>query len=222
MRRITKFFALLLGVISYTHTTTIKILYTAALIDKHFEGRKQEYLHSLGNIYMLGFEPYIVEACKKAGPTFFDEHCKHVFYAKSNNPRLKNKGVNEASTMLESLNYFDFDDEDMILKITGRYYLKSDFLIQMIKNNPEHDAFVKLDPHGQVFTGCFAMRYKDFKQMLEQLDFAYMEKYMINIEREVADYLRYRNIKTLKLHKVDVAAKIFGTGASYSIKPTSH
>jgi len=134
--------------------------------------------------------------------------CSRIFHAQTSNPRLKNKGVNEASTILEGCNYFGFDDNDMIVKITGKYPLNSDFLIQMIQKNPEYDAFVKLDPHGQVFTGCFAMRYKYFKQMLEQLDLTYMERYMISIEREVANYLRYHNIKTLKLHKVGVIPEL--------------
>ena len=60
MRLQIKLLVLALGIAPHAQATTIKVLYTAALLDHHFESRKQEYLHSLGALYQLGFEPHIV------------------------------------------------------------------------------------------------------------------------------------------------------------------
>ena len=216
MKNIGKLLILAAGIFGYRRNSNVKIMYTAALLDRHFEARKQEYIHSLEILSQLGCEAYIVEAIKKVGPTFFDEYCSNVFYAQSNNPRLRNKGINEASTMLEGCNHFDFEDEDMIIKLSGRYYFESDLLFEAIKEHPGYDAFARFDRHGQVHACCFAMRYKYFKHMLEQLNFANMEKRMINIEREIANYLKKYSIKTLQLEKLGVAGKVYGTGASFN------
>ena len=207
-----KLLALTVGIVAYSQAASIKIIYTAALLDRHFEGRKQEYIHTLRVLSQLGYEPYIVEAIKKKGPTFLDQYCTKVFYAQSNNPNLRNKGVNEASTMLEAFNYFDFDDEDMIIKLTGRYYFESTLLFQRIEKNPDYDAFVKSHYPGEFFTGCFAMRYKYFKHMLEQLDFATMEKHFISVEHEVAEYIKKAQIRFLQLNRLGVAGRNYASG----------
>jgi len=222
MKNIVTLLALAAGIFGYRQNPKVKIIYTAALLDKHFEKRKQEYLHSINVLSQLGHKPYIVEAIKKTGTTFFDEYCSNVFYAQSNNPRLRNKGVNEASTMLEGCNYFNFDDKDIIIKLSGRYYFESDLLFEAIKEHPEFDAFARFDRHGQVHACCFAMRYKYFKQMLKQLDFANMEKRMINIEREIANYLKKYSVKTLRLEKLGVAGKVYGTGTSFNNATLKH
>ncbi len=206
---------ILLLLINVTNQAAIRIIYTAALIPTHIEARKKEYIRSLKILKKFNIPIYIVEACKKNGPTFLENYCKNIFYAQSNNVFLKNKGVNEVSTLLEAINHFNFSDEDILIKLTGRYHFKSKLFINTIQDNSHYDAFVKLDPYGQVFTGCFAIKVKYLKKMLLQLDLVKLEKKMINIERAVADFLYENKISTLLVEKLDVMVRVYGTGYEY-------
>jgi len=195
----------------------IRVVYTAALIENKFHERKLEYIDSLNVILDFGYEPYIIEACTN-GPSFLENYSKNVFYSNINNSRLRNKGVNEARSLIEGFRHFTFADDDMIVKLTGRYRLENDSFLKLVEDNPDVDAFVKTDRYGQVWTGCFALRYKLFKDMLSKFDFEMMERYMINIEREVAGYIKEikkEGHKILYLDKLNVVANIFGNGDNF-------
>jgi hypothetical protein len=174
----------------------IKIVCSAALLDYQYEQRKQEYIKGLSTIQSYGYQPYVIEACViekgKKRPTFLDDYVfpERLFYSSVHNSALKNRGVNEAVTMLEGFKYFAFNDEDMIIKVTARYVLKTDFFITYVEEHPECDAFVQFAPNGYVITGCFAMRYKYFKNMLETLDLESLEKDFRCLEADVGEYVR--------------------------------
>lgn len=201
---------------TYHTGAQIRIVCTAALLDAQADVRQQEYTHSINIIKNLGYEPYIIEACKQQGPTFFDTLSSQLFYATVNNPSLKNKGVNEGKTLLQGLKAYKFDDNDIVIKLTGRYYFTSDYLLRLINSNPTRDAFFLLtDANTQVFTGCFAMRYKQLIAMLDSFDYERMEVGMINIEWEVARYIQHnrtQKLKVLYVDKLDVQGKVFGRG----------
>ncbi len=103
----------------------VKVLYTAALIENKFEYRKKEYLESLNTLFSIGYKPYIVDACTQTNKSFFEEYCDTVLYAGTNNITLYNKGVNEIKSLIAACNHYQFNDEDMIIKITGRYTFDS-------------------------------------------------------------------------------------------------
>lgn len=193
---------------------SIKVLYTAAIIDKHYQMRKEEFLYSLKTIQAFGYEPYIVESICQ-GPTFFDDYAKHIYYTKTNNSRLRNKGVNEAISMAAGIRKYDFNDNDMIVKISGRCYFASDKFLRQIEQHPEIDAFVKYDPHGQVFTGCFALRAKYLKELLKSIDYTMMEIQMINFEKIVAQYIdsiKSRGANIQAVSDIGLIAHYFGDG----------
>lgn len=193
---------------------TIRILCTAALIPHQYEMRKTEYINSLRKITQFGYPSYVVESCAQS-PTFLDDYATHVFYTKTNNPTLHNKGVNEALSMLACFRFFQFNNDDIIIKLTGRYCFRSDTFLKRIEQNQSTDIFVKRFDDGQIFTGCFAMRYKYLKQMLEQIDYSRMEKNMINFEQEAAQYIaRLKNISLLEINHFDLKVNFFGTGSS--------
>lgn len=177
----------------------IKFFCTAALINNQYEIRKQEYIACLKRISELGYQPFVVESCVQ-GPTFLDDYATDVFYSQTNNPRLRNKGVNEAVSMLASFSHFNFQDDDMIIKFTGRYHMTSDRLIQLIKTNPEFDIFViALNQYNQTFTACFAMRYRLLKEMLQNIDYTHMENHMVNFERILGDYAQKSSLNGIKV-----------------------
>lgn len=173
----------------------IHIICTSALIPYNYEMRKEEYIRCLQLVKDYGYDPYVFEACSHTAPTFLEEYANHVFYSNSNDTQLINKGVNEAVSILAGFNHYQFNDDDMIIKLTGRYHLLNREFIQTVEEHPEVDIFVKVKeeypiPFGYAYTGCFAMRYALFKKMLEELDLMQMEKDLLDIERVVANFAK--------------------------------
>ena len=193
----------------------VKIICTAALIESQFEMRKTEYAKSLSVLKSYGYhDPYIFDSILPFGSkSFLDNYSDNTFYTNINNDSLKNKGINEARSLLELFKKVNFKEHDMIVKITGRYNFNSDLFLKTIQENPTVDVFA-MKIKEQIFTGCFAMRYILFKDFLSQLDFIKMEREMINIEYELAQYLKKIGPKNniLYMNKIDIAAPIFGTG----------
>lgn len=209
---------LLLCAIGALHAE-IRIVLTAALTDAYFEFRKNQYIESFTILRNYDYETfYIVEALRKKGPTFLDEYCSNVFYATVNKPHYINNGVNEVATFLEGLYHFNFDDEDMIIKITGRHQLTSDHLLRLVENNPDYDAFVKVNADGNVFTLGFAMKCKHFKEMFGRLNFDRLGKTMRPIEYDVGDYIKLKvkqgNFKVYYVDKLYMKANIFGSSTA--------
>lgn len=191
------------------------IIFTAALIDLKKEERQQEYIKALGTLALYGYPaPYIVEAIMPEPPTFLDTYSPHMLYSNVNNSSLRNKGVNEARSLLEAIKKWTFDDEQMVIKITGRYFFKNDLFLRLVEQSA-NDAIIKADPYGQIFIGCIALRYKYLKEFLQGLDLFSMEKNMINIEQEMANYIKKiesQGASILQVQNLDLVVNSFGDG----------
>lgn len=206
---------LLLSVNMETYTK-VRLVLSAALTDYYYEFRKQQYVAMFDNLTKLGYkDPYVIEAIKKRGPTFIDRYTKNTFYSSVNNDTLRNKGINEATTMLEGLKYFNFDPEDMVLKITGRYECIGDTFLKFVERNQQADAIVKFTADGQVLTLCYAMKQKHFIHMFEALNYRKMEAETIYLEQAVGEYIRYRmkqgNFKVIVVDKLHVRSNYLGS-----------
>lgn len=218
---------ILLLVIATPHFTTarIRILLTAALTEAHYEFRKDEYIQALTMLKKLGYEEfYIVEALKKEGLTFLDDYCSNVFYAKSNDPLCKNQGVNESRTILEAIEYFNFDPEDIIIKLTARHRLLSNFLLKTVENNQDCDAIFRYcyDMYPAFFDGMipplgFAMRCKYLCEMYKEIDYVVMEQQRIPLEWVIPSYIDKKqkegDFKILVVDKLDMRANAFASAA---------
>ena len=203
----------------------IRVVLTAALTDAHSEFRKKQYIESFSILNSYGYGPkniYVVEALKKQGPTFLQDYSSHVFYATVNNPNFKNHGINEAATLLEGINYFGFDDEDMIVKFTGRHQLTTDYLLRFVEEHSEYDAIVKVNSDGNVYTLGFAMRCKYIKEMFSLMDFEAMGYVMRPIEYDVGDYIKWKvkqgNFRVFYVDKLHMKANIFGSSTAPGVK----
>ena len=146
----------------------VRIILTAALADRHYELRKEQYIESFNLLYGYGYENvYVVESLKKQGPTFLDDYSYNVFYSHANNPSLL-PGYNESVTLLDALYHFNFDPDDIIIKLTGRHHFVSDeFLRYVEKYQLEADMFVKVQNPRELHTIAFGMRCKYLIQMCE-------------------------------------------------------
>lgn len=216
------FFIIAISIVNPTQSQ-VRLVLSAALTDNHFEFRKEQYIKAFNICAQYGYQnPYIIEALKKKGPTFLDDYSNNVFYASTNNQHLRNKGINEAKTMLEGLAHFNCDPEDMIIKVTGRYHLLSDSFLRTIESNLNYDAIVKLNPLGHLLTLGFAMKYKHFKQMYESLNYYSLEHDFISIEVVCGEYIQHKSkegsLKVLYLERLDIEANLYGSSNAPNAK----
>lgn len=200
----------------------IHIVCTAALIPMKYERRKNQYIRSFNRLIEFGYHPYIVEPCEQ-GPTFLEDYSKHLFYSRSNDLSLKNKGINESVSILKAFNAWDFDEHDIIIKLTGRYFFLSDAFIRLLEDNEELMGAAKFEPFYNIdaaLTGCFALRFDLFKEMLASFDYEKMEKESICIEHEVGPYmntLAARGFNIARVEVLRVEANMFYTLGSEAI-----
>lgn len=204
----------------------IYVIHTAALIQPNYEIRKDEYITSLYRTEEYGYKPYVFEACHPQSPSFFEDYTNLVCYTRVNDYSLRNKGVNEAKSLVEGFKFFQFQDDDMIIKLTGRYWFYSPEFLQIVENHPEVDAFGRFTPEHDparkhMITGCFAMRYKLFKEMLESIDYCQMEDEMIDFERLVGAYVLDLKEKNFPIMLVNTLSIISNIGSLYPPNYTS-
>ncbi len=193
--------------IAVSLTAQTRLVLTAALTQSYSDFRKRQYISTCKQLVTFGYSKdnfYIVEALNKQGPTFLDTYCNNVFYATTNNASLRNKGINEALTLNEALYYFNFDDEDMIIKMTGRYFPLSDYFFKLVENNLDYDAFFFLTPSGDFTTLAFAIRCKYLKQMYQSIDYTIVEQRNMCIETAISNWIKHMTAnKTIRFYSVD-------------------
>jgi hypothetical protein len=141
--------------------------------------REQRYLYAISEtLKVLPHEitPIIVENNGKRETYldhFYHHHRQHVkvFYTDNNRKQFKSKGVNELLDIQEVIEKYGIEDDDIIIKLTGRYRaLSSAFFKDILENENKYDAFVKF--YGtcslkfeqyDCILGFYAMRAKYFK-----------------------------------------------------------
>ena len=158
----------------------IYLIITASIQTK-FKGtaknRKQEYIDAITETLLhlpAEIQPIIVENNGES-PTFLDEFQHNntavpVVYTYNNMRSINNKGMIELLDIKEVINHYDIKDNDMIIKLSGRYTVKSPlFFNEVLHGNA--DAFVKFfnvcthvfDPNDSVLglyaVQCHLLRY---------------------------------------------------------------
>jgi len=155
----------------------IYLIITASLINRHGNTdesvRKEQYQKSITQTLHhvpAGIQPIIVENNGKRA-TFLD-HFQHqgksvpVLYTDHNQYSYPSKGQNEAMDLHAVIRHFSIQPSDMIVKLTGRYWMtSSSFLNQILQEESRYDAFIKFynvcelqfQPNDCVL-GCYAIR----------------------------------------------------------------
>lgn len=130
----------------------IYVIITTSIVNKigvinetHRENRYTECIQQLlGLVENDPFiKPIIVENNGQR-QTFLDDLNCDVFYTDNNKKDFKHKGENELLDIKDAINNYNIQDDDIIIKLTGRYkILTMNFLesVKIHKNNI--DAFVK-------------------------------------------------------------------------------
>ena len=190
----------------------MKVLFTTATIEKNFDIRMNEYIrsyeHLLTNLRVREEDIFVIECVQHEPVTFLEDMSDNVFYTKTHDHKIRNKGVLETLGLMKFFDTHDIPDDQKVVKLTGRYFLESDsFLVELEKA----EAVAKLDIHGQVFTGCLGMNMNLFRNFLSGLNLFEMESKMINIEREAANFLFHKKADGHQisfLEKINVVANI--------------
>jgi hypothetical protein len=182
----------------------------------NFEERKQRYIdciqsavsivkktsfdevggtHGETNVKPCNITPIIVENNGERETYLNDLGCE-VIYTNNNLLSFPQKGINELLDIKHVIDRYNISDDDIIIKLTGRYRLLSNAFLELIINNQHnYDAFVKFyNVCSQQFDkndcalGLFAIRCKYMR------NFEY--KCQSSCEIEFAAYVK-NNIRSL-------------------------
>ena len=176
---------------------TIRLIFTTCITARHADVGEREQVYyktireSLKTLAGLPIEFYIVENSGKRRTLLDDISGVHLLYTDTNaieytgsNPDAETglKAMKEMIDILRVCDVFDFDEEDIVIKLTGRYGLQNPptFLENLIEKEGKYDVFMKFlnictmryDPMDCILGLC-AIRYKYLQEfnpryMLEQ------------------------------------------------------
>uniref|UniRef100_A0A6C0H330 Uncharacterized protein n=1 Tax=viral metagenome TaxID=1070528 RepID=A0A6C0H330_9ZZZZ len=167
--------------------------------------RQNRYIESINHLLELinddlNIKPIIVEN-NGLRQTFLDDLKCDVCYTNNNIINYNHKGENEFLDIKEVINQYNIKDDDIIIKLTGRYKLLNLNFINLVKNTiNNYDAFVKFFNvctlqymFDDCVLGLFAIKCK----YLKEFKFSFLR----SPECEFADYIR-KNINKNKLIEV--------------------
>jgi len=190
----------------------IYLIITTSLYDKTNQSTMEEryytYNDSITNVLRLLddtplIKPIIVEN-NGTRKTYLDNfkqisNCD-IIYTEHNRYSYTHKGFNELQDIKYIINLYDIKDDDIVIKLTGRYKLLSMDFFNTILNNSNYDAFVKFfnvctqeyEQYNSVL-GLFAIKCKYLR------DFSYIG--VKSPEVEFAEHVK-TNIQEGKVAKI--------------------
>lgn len=181
--------------------------------------RENRYIECINQLLNLinnndNLHPIIVENNGKRN-TFLNNLNCDVVYTENNKYKFNHKGGNELLDIKSVINTYNIQDDDTIIKLTGRYKIINFNFINLIINNCDKiDAFVKFfnvctkkyhNNKDDCVLGLFALKCKYLK------DFHY--KYKKSAECEFADYIKETidNSKLLSITDLSLECCFSGT-----------
>lgn len=197
----------------------IYLILTTCVNDKsrdiNYEDRKKSYISAITQtLSVLPSEivPIIVEN-SGLRESYLDTFGCNVHYTNNNDKIYIHKGVNELLDIKSAIDKYDIKDDDMIIKLTGRYPVLNDSFFKTVINNPDKDAFVKFFNvctleflENDSVLGLFALRCKYLKEFNYASNATFSERFDYSIvpgakcpEVEFAIFVR----KTIQPEKLD-------------------
>lgn len=156
--------------------------------------RNNRYIECINQLLKLinndnNIKPIIVENNGLRNTYLNNLNCD-IVYTNNNFYDFNHKGYNELLDIKEVINKYNIKDDDIIIKITGRYKLLNMDFINIVKNNNK-DAYVKFFNvctkqfiYNDAVLGLFAIKCKYLKL------FNYNELNNKSPEVEFAEYIR--------------------------------
>lgn len=113
---------------------------------QNYEHRKKSYIDSITQILSVlpkEIKPIIVENNGKR-ETYLDDFKIDLLYTDNNKKNYPHKGFNELDDIKDVISHYKIEDDDMIIKISGRYTPFDDsFFRNVVDNNDKYDSFMK-------------------------------------------------------------------------------
>jgi hypothetical protein len=183
---------------------TTSIIHKQGVIDDVHRQRRyiesiQQLLHLVENDIWI--KPIIVEN-NGSRETYLDKLNCEVCYTDNNKSELYHKGLNELMDIKDVITKYDIDDNDIVIKLTGRYKLLDVSYINTVKKHrDQYHAFVKFFNvcekafmSNDCVLGLFAIQCKYLK--------SFQYNYTKSPECEFAEYVR-QNIHIDNLMEMD-------------------
>ena len=156
----------------------IYLIITSCLVNRfgciNEQHRNNNYINSINTTLSLlpsCIRPIIVENNGNR-KTFLDDFKIPVHYTDNNKIKYYHKGLNELDDIKSTIEKFGINDDDIIIKLTGRYHpLNNTFFNFVIENQYKYDIFVKFFnvstlqfAKNDCVLGLFAIKCKYLKQ----------------------------------------------------------
>ena len=185
-------------------------------LSKSSNDRNNRYINSITQLLKLiendnDIKPIIVENGGKR-ETYLNNFNCDVLYTNNNDVYI-HKGFNEQLDVQEVIKQYNINDNDIIIKISGRYRLLNKDFINIIKNNNK-DAYVKFFcvaarqfGFNYMSSGLFAIKCKYLKQ------FMYTGLNNLSSDCELAEYIRKNVDKNnlMEIDKLNLEYALFGS-----------
>lgn len=185
-------------------TSSIQSNYQGNSMDK----RVELYKKAIGNTLTLipqSIIPIIVENNGKR-ETFLDLFPCTVIYTNNNQKKGFHKGVNELNDIKQVINECKIKDDDMIIKLTGRYFpLTNNFFQLVLSNIDRKDALVKFfnvssrkfEKYDSIL-GFFALRCKYLKTFTYNGVKSAEQEFSHHLHNTIDDY-RIHSVRNLSI-----------------------
>ena len=170
------------------------------------EIRKSRYIDSISSTLKLIendtlIKPIIVENNGLRDTYLKDLKCD-VVYTNNNSIIATHKGINELMDIKHIINKYEINDDDFVIKLTGRYKILNDKFFSLLNQNTDkYDVFIKFFNvctkeymYDDCVLGLLALKCKYFK------DFEY--DCIKSPEVEIATYIR-SNIEKEKIMEIN-------------------
>lgn len=192
----------------------MKIIFTAAIINNNYDERMQEYKESLNITNLIaGVENVNILECyaRKSDIYELGNFKNLIYYSDTDIPGIKNKGVKEAMAIKKFIGSNKFNDDELIIKQTGRYKFTSDFFIRSVilnENNKNCDVITRRGENNQCFFGAIGIRFRYLREFINNLDLIKMESSMINIESELSEFIQRNKLNEITYNNIDMFSNI--------------
>ena len=167
--------------------------------------RKERYLYAISEtLKIVPYKTIIVENNGKRD-TYLDS-LQEIFYTDNNKYSFKSKGINELFDIKDVIKQYNIQDDDIIIRLTGRYRLLSSHFLDQINTYDTYDAFIKFYGSCSLqfeqydcILGCYAIRAKYIKLYNPLLITNYK-----SAEVAFARYIRFCGAKVKEIKHLDV------------------
>jgi len=172
--------------------------------DEKYEEREKQYMYSMARIFSYKLPVYGVVSETHNNPDFKPKNFfpfKKLVEIPSLDTSLT-KSQKEFYSIKTLLNNINLDDNDWVIKVSGRYLIYNDVFIESVKNVSDNVKAVirRCDNDTQMYTFLFALRFKYFKDFfinnnlsnninLERVTLLYIENRLKDEEIKVVDDL---------------------------------